>query len=68
MDGATREELVRLAALGRERGLARAVRWIMARMAEMERVQKRRGKRKVRVHLVQGGEFWMDEARLKDVD
>jgi len=53
MDTQTRDEVFTLAALGREYGLDRAVKWIMAHMAEAERGRKRR-KRKVKVRLERG--------------
>ncbi len=63
MDTQTRDEVFTLAALGREYGLDRAVKWIMAHMAEAERGRKRR-KRKVKVRLERGGKFWLEEALL----
>ena len=62
---ATQCELYKLASLGREHGLDRAVQWLMARMAEAERTRKRH-KRKVKVRLERGGEFWVEERVLKE--
>ena len=58
-------ELYALLALGRERGLHEAVRWVAARMAEAER-RACRGRRKVKVRLARGGgEFWVGEDLLR---
>ena len=62
---ATQQELYELARLGQQRGLDRAVQWLMARMAAEERTRKRRRERKVKVRLARGGEFWIAERLLK---
>lgn len=49
----TSEELYQLASLGRDRGLDLAVKWLMARMLEVELAGKRRQRRRT-VTLVDG--------------
>ncbi len=70
MDARTRDELFRLAAIGKEQGLDRAVRWIMAGMqAEDRKGKRRKRKRRARVTLhgvpVRGGAFEVELDRLQ---
>ncbi len=66
-----KDELYRLAAMGREAGLDDAVRWLMARMLEAEQAGKRRQRRRT-VQLidntgrpVRAGRFKVPEDVLK---
>ena len=63
MDKDTEDELYHLAGYARLNGLDRGLRWIMRELAAEKRPRPRR---KVRVRLPGGGEFWMERKHLEE--
>lgn len=71
MDDPTRAQLFQLGAMARKAGLNRALKWLMARMAEDEEAGKRRSsKRRVALGRVRGSqaEFYVDSELLRQAE
>jgi hypothetical protein len=62
MEKATEAELYQLAGYARMHDLPLALKWLMRAMQE----KQTRPRRRVRVRLKGGGEFWMAGERLKE--
>jgi hypothetical protein len=64
MDKATEDELYQLGAYARLNGLDLALRWLMREVAIANR--RPRPRKKIRVRLPGGGQFWMERGRLRE--